>query len=115
MKKRREASSIKRDYRDENRRGSRESGSSALSLAAETSGEGVSGEDWKGRAWQERELKFTASGWKRDCHGGWYKDENVRVLIITIIVQFSGFESVISVKSSGFTCFLFVIAVQDMV
>lgn len=25
----------------------------------------------------ERELKFTAAGWKRDCHGKWYKDENV--------------------------------------
>ncbi|WRX14507.1 Sodium channel modifier 1, partial [Theobroma cacao] len=26
---------------------------------------------------QERELKFTSAGWKRDCHGKWYKDENV--------------------------------------
>ncbi|GKU99333.1 hypothetical protein SLEP1_g12199 [Rubroshorea leprosula] len=26
---------------------------------------------------RERELKFTAAGWKRDCHGKWYKDENV--------------------------------------
>nr|GMD09901.1 sodium channel modifier 1-like [Ipomoea batatas] len=25
----------------------------------------------------ERELKFTAAGWKRDCHGRWFKDENV--------------------------------------
>ncbi|KAL3621178.1 hypothetical protein CASFOL_036090 [Castilleja foliolosa] len=25
----------------------------------------------------ERELKFTASGWKRDGHGRWFKDENV--------------------------------------
>ena len=25
----------------------------------------------------ERELKFTAAGWKRDGHGKWYKDENV--------------------------------------
>ncbi|CAA0827623.1 Unknown protein [Striga hermonthica] len=24
----------------------------------------------------ERELKFTAAGWKRDCHGRWFKDEN---------------------------------------
>ncbi|KAL0356794.1 UNVERIFIED_CONTAM: Sodium channel modifier 1 [Sesamum calycinum] len=23
------------------------------------------------------ELKFTAAGWKRDCHGRWFKDENV--------------------------------------
>ncbi|XP_062194878.1 uncharacterized protein LOC133898266 [Phragmites australis] len=26
---------------------------------------------------QEQELRFTASGWKRDCHGKWYRDENV--------------------------------------
>ncbi|XP_060667366.1 uncharacterized protein LOC107411215 isoform X2 [Ziziphus jujuba] len=26
---------------------------------------------------RERELKFTAAGWKRDCYGKWYKDENV--------------------------------------
>ncbi|KAK1277275.1 hypothetical protein QJS04_geneDACA018775 [Acorus gramineus] len=26
---------------------------------------------------QERELKFTAAGWKRDCNGKWFKDENV--------------------------------------
>lgn len=26
---------------------------------------------------RERELKFTAAGWKRDCHGKWFKDENV--------------------------------------
>ncbi|POO03078.1 Sodium channel modifier [Trema orientale] len=26
---------------------------------------------------RERELKFMAAGWKRDCHGKWYKDENV--------------------------------------
>ncbi|KAL6661271.1 hypothetical protein ACP70R_000655 [Stipagrostis hirtigluma subsp. patula] len=25
----------------------------------------------------EQELRFTASGWKRDCHGRWYRDENV--------------------------------------
>ncbi|XP_062092027.1 uncharacterized protein LOC133797915 [Humulus lupulus] len=25
---------------------------------------------------KERELKFTAAGWKRDCHGKWYKDES---------------------------------------
>ncbi|KAL5538422.1 hypothetical protein UlMin_044012 [Ulmus minor] len=31
--------------------------------------------DYKER--RERELKFTAAGWKRDCHGKWYKDENV--------------------------------------
>lgn len=26
---------------------------------------------------QEQELRFTASGWKRDGHGRWYRDENV--------------------------------------
>ncbi|KAK1418222.1 hypothetical protein QVD17_27371 [Tagetes erecta] len=26
---------------------------------------------------REKELKFTAAGWKRDCHGGWFRDENV--------------------------------------
>lgn len=30
---------------------------------------------------QEQELRFTASGWKRDCHGKWYRDENVSYLI----------------------------------
>ncbi|XP_039039828.1 sodium channel modifier 1-like isoform X5 [Hibiscus syriacus] len=29
------------------------------------------------REHRERELKFTSAGWKRDCHGKWYKDENV--------------------------------------
>lgn len=32
------------------------------------------------RVSQERELKFTAAGWKRDCHGRWFKDENVSSL-----------------------------------
>lgn len=26
---------------------------------------------------KERELRFTAAGWKRDCHGRWFRDENV--------------------------------------
>ncbi|CAK9150796.1 unnamed protein product [Ilex paraguariensis] len=29
------------------------------------------------REHRERELKFIAAGWKRDCHGGWFRDENV--------------------------------------
>lgn len=29
------------------------------------------------RELQEKVLKFTAAGWKRDCHGRWFKDENV--------------------------------------
>ncbi|MBA0818446.1 hypothetical protein Gohar_028298 [Gossypium harknessii] len=32
------------------------------------------------RECRERELKFTSAGWKRDCHGKWYKDENVTVV-----------------------------------
>ena len=30
---------------------------------------------------RERELKFTAAGWKRDCHGKWFRDENVRLYL----------------------------------
>ncbi|KAL5982397.1 hypothetical protein ACLOJK_016468 [Asimina triloba] len=26
---------------------------------------------------RERELKFTSAGWKRDCRGKWFRDENV--------------------------------------
>ncbi|MCL7048197.1 hypothetical protein MKW94_010149 [Papaver nudicaule] len=26
---------------------------------------------------REKELNFTAAGWKRDCHGKWFQDENV--------------------------------------
>lgn len=29
------------------------------------------------QAIRERELRFTTAGWKRDCHGRWFKDENV--------------------------------------
>ncbi|KAL4559568.1 hypothetical protein LXL04_031711 [Taraxacum kok-saghyz] len=33
------------------------------------------------REQREKELKFISAGWKRDCHGGWFRDENViRVL-----------------------------------
>ncbi|XP_071736781.1 uncharacterized protein [Rutidosis leptorrhynchoides] len=44
--------------------------------------EEVSGKDFvqvpiEYRERRERELKFTAAGWKRDCHGGWFRDENV--------------------------------------
>ena len=31
---------------------------------------------------QERELKFTAAGWKRDGHGKWFRDENVSMFWI---------------------------------
>ena len=30
---------------------------------------------------QERELKFTAAGWKRDCQGKWFTDENVSLFL----------------------------------
>lgn len=29
---------------------------------------------------RERELKFTAAGWKRDGYGKWYRDENVSLI-----------------------------------
>lgn len=32
------------------------------------------------KAIRERELRFTEAGWKRDCHGKWFKDENVSFL-----------------------------------
>lgn len=39
--------------------------------------------DYKKR--KEKELKFTAAGWKRDGFGGWYKDESVSFLFQTPI------------------------------
>lgn len=42
------------------------------------------------RELQEKVLKFTAAGWKRDCHGRWFKDENV------------------SLRTHSFLCVLFV-------
>ena len=30
---------------------------------------------------QERELKFTAAGWKCDCQGKWFRDENVSLFL----------------------------------
>lgn len=40
--------------------------------------------DYKER--KEKELKFTAAGWKRDGFGGWYKDESVSFLLQTIVL-----------------------------
>lgn len=39
--------------------------------------------DWNSelRERREKELKFTAAGWKRDCHGKWYRNENVSSLL----------------------------------
>lgn len=34
---------------------------------------------------REVELKFIAAGWKRDCHGKWYRDENVSFLTIKFV------------------------------
>ncbi|EXC17378.1 hypothetical protein L484_027570 [Morus notabilis] len=45
--------------------------------AAEASEEEVAKRFMDYRERRERELKFTAAGWKRNCHGKWYKDENV--------------------------------------
>ncbi|PIN20456.1 hypothetical protein CDL12_06864 [Handroanthus impetiginosus] len=54
-------------------------GSNGSSVQSKAMHEGVDGEvqPLSYRERQERELKFTAAGWKRDCHGRWFKDENV--------------------------------------
>jgi sodium channel modifier 1 len=31
---------------------------------------------------RKKEIKFIAAGWKRDCRGKWYRDENVSFLTI---------------------------------
>lgn len=49
--------------------------------AAEASEEEVAKCFMDYRERRERELKFTAAGWKRNCHGKWYKDENVSVFL----------------------------------
>lgn len=41
--------------------------------------------DYKER--KEKELKFTAAGWKRDGFGGWYKDESVSLLFQTFVLS----------------------------
>ncbi|KAK6135685.1 hypothetical protein DH2020_030562 [Rehmannia glutinosa] len=54
-------------------------GGNAKSIEVEPMHKGVVVEvqpvDYRERV--EKELKFTAAGWKRDCHGRWLKDENV--------------------------------------
>lgn len=37
---------------------------------------------------REKELKFTAAGWKRDGNGKWYKDENVSYLQFVHLILF---------------------------
>ncbi|KAJ7967427.1 sodium channel modifier 1-like [Quillaja saponaria] len=37
----------------------------------------ITGQHSNFREHRERELKFTAAGWKHDGHGKWYRDENV--------------------------------------
>ena len=39
---------------------------------------------------QERELKFTAAGWKRDCQGKWFTDENVSLFLFLFLFFFFG-------------------------
>ncbi|XP_059647754.1 uncharacterized protein LOC132294051 [Cornus florida] len=46
-------------------------------LATEVAGKAVVQQQSDFRDRRERELKFTAAGWKRDCHGRWFRDENV--------------------------------------
>ncbi|KAF8654391.1 hypothetical protein HU200_061573 [Digitaria exilis] len=62
-------------------------GNTGLKLCNSSKGEFCAGNqiqgkllsDWQteARKRQEQELQFTASGWKRDGHGRWYRDENV--------------------------------------
>ncbi|CAL5377303.1 unnamed protein product [Camellia sinensis] len=47
------------------------------SLAIEAYGNLVAQQQSDIQERRERELKFTAAGWKRDGHGKWFKDENV--------------------------------------
>lgn len=48
------------------------------SWASEEAGKMLSEQQMELQKRQEKELKFTAAGWKRDCHGKWFRDENVR-------------------------------------
>lgn len=45
--------------------------------------------DWQieVRKRQEQELQFTASGWKRDGHGKWYKDESVSYISFALFYE----------------------------
>ena len=38
---------------------------------------------------QEQELRFTASGWKRDCHGKWYRDDDVSISLAWYFLSLS--------------------------
>ncbi|KAD6454246.1 hypothetical protein R6Q59_016053 [Mikania micrantha] len=49
----------------------------AIFVQMETRGKDVLKLPLDYRERRERELKFTAAGWKRDGHGGWFRDENV--------------------------------------
>ena len=33
---------------------------------------------------RERELKFTTVGWKHDCQGKWFRDENVSLFFFFV-------------------------------
>lgn len=56
-----------------------ESNSSDRELFAGTEAHSKMLVDWNAQLQkrQEKELKLTTAGWKRDCHGKWYRDENV--------------------------------------
>lgn len=49
----------------------------SISVKMEGSGKDIMQLPLDYRERRERELRFTAAGWKRDCHGGWFRDENV--------------------------------------
>lgn len=94
------------------------SGASVKSLTAHTrsteckssKGEAVNGNQSKrniASEWQvdlqkrkEQELRFIASGWKRDCHGKWYRDENVSYIIS--FVSFCKYIAIRKVLGSDF-------------
>ena len=37
---------------------------------------------------RERELKFTAAGWKHDCQEKWFRDENVSQFFFFFLASF---------------------------
>ncbi|CAL5329205.1 unnamed protein product [Camellia sinensis] len=52
------------------------------SLAIEAYGNLVAQQQSDLQERRERELKFTAAGWKRDGHGKWFKDENLSLTLM---------------------------------
>ncbi|GJZ94957.1 sodium channel modifier 1-like protein [Tanacetum coccineum] len=59
----------------------------SASVQIEASGNAVVQLPLDYRERRERELMFTSAGWKRDCNGGWFRDENVNLLVGNIAKQ----------------------------